>query len=106
MLRQLGLVAVNVVGAAVALATVRPWGRVVPHWLLLSACWATCGLIGAGSVGFLLRAFGLAGDGPATATSFVVVAFLVAWTGVWAATAVSYQRRRKPHRHGDPDRLL
>ena len=31
--------ALKVVGAVVALALVRPWGRVVPRWVLLVAAW-------------------------------------------------------------------
>lgn len=88
MLRQLGLVAVDLVGAVVALATVQSWGRVIPRWLLLTAVWGICVLVAAGAAGFVLGTLR-----PVDWTGFAGGGFLVVWAVLWGVTAVSYQRR-------------
>jgi hypothetical protein len=45
---QWGNVAVAVLCAAVALATVQPWGRSIPRWLLLAASWTIYAGLGPG----------------------------------------------------------
>lgn len=52
---QWGNVAVAVVCAAVALATVQSWGRIIPRWILLAASWTICVGLGAGAVVLVLR---------------------------------------------------
>jgi hypothetical protein len=55
---QWGNVAVAVLCAAVALATVQPWGRSIPRWLLLAASWTIYAGLGAGAVVLMLRVLG------------------------------------------------
>lgn len=95
MLRQLGLVAVDLVGAVVALATVRSWGRVIPRWLLLTVVWGICVMVVAGATGFVLGILR-----PVGWTGFLVGGFLVVWAVLWGATAVSYQRRSRDRHIG------
>jgi hypothetical protein len=38
-------VPLSVVGALLALSLVRPWGRFLPHRLLLASAWAVCALL-------------------------------------------------------------
>jgi hypothetical protein len=85
---QWGNVAVAVaVCAAVALATVQPWGRSIPRWLLLAASWTICAGLG-------LRVLGRSElPAPTGWTGRLVAAAAVAWVILWGATAVSYQRR-------------
>ena len=52
-----GTVVLSFVGALVALAFVRPWGRRIPRRMLLIPAWAACALLTARGVG------GLAHDG-------------------------------------------
>lgn len=89
-LRQLGLVAVDLVGAVIALATIQPWGRSVPRWLLLPAVWSVFVIVAVGAMGFVLGTLR-----PVDWTGFLGGGFLVAWAILWGATAVSYQMRSR-----------
>jgi hypothetical protein len=91
---QWGSVALAVVCAAVALATVRPWGRVVPRRMLLAVSWTTCAGLGAGVVVLVLRVLGRSELPAPTGWTGRLMAAVV-WVGLWAATAVSYQRRSR-----------
>ncbi|MGH3665957.1 MAG: hypothetical protein ACRDU8_07710 [Egibacteraceae bacterium] len=90
-LRQLGLVAMDVVAAAVALATVQSWGRIIPRRLLLSAAWGICGLLAAGLVAFVYHS--ASAPQPFDWTRVLVGAFLVVWVVTWGVTARSFGRR-------------
>jgi hypothetical protein len=61
------VIALFVAGTVVPLASVRPWGHVMPRWMLLSALWAGCAILllrgGAGVVDELLRVTGLSSTG-------------------------------------------
>jgi hypothetical protein len=93
---QWGNVAVAVVCAAVALATVQPWGRSIPRWLLLAASWAICAGLGAGAVALVLRVLGRSElPAPTGWTGRLVAAAAVVWVVLWGATAVSYRRRTR-----------
>lgn len=94
-LRQLGLVAVDLVGAVIALATVQSWGRIIPRWLLLTAVWSICVMVAAGAAGFVLGTLR-----PVDWTGFLGGVFLVVWAILWGATAVSYQRRSRDRHTG------
>jgi hypothetical protein len=94
-LRQLGLVAVDLVGAVIALATVQSWGRIIPRWLLLTAVWTICVMVVAGAAGFVLGTLR-----PVDWTGFLGGVFLVGWAILWGATAVSYQRRSRGRHTG------
>lgn len=69
---QLGNAALGLVGAALALATVQRWGRVVPRWLLLVGLAVASALEGFGAAVLVARALRLtdgfgalpAGPGP------------------------------------------
>ena len=37
-----GVTGLCLLGAVIALAAVRPWGRVIPRWLLLIGAWTAC----------------------------------------------------------------
>jgi hypothetical protein len=40
-----GTIALKVIAGLLALALVRPWGRVIPRWLLLTATWGAGALL-------------------------------------------------------------
>jgi hypothetical protein len=93
---QWGNVAVAVVCAAVALATVQPWGRIIPRWILLAASWTICVGLGAGAVVLVLRVLGRSQlPAPTGWTGPLVAAAAVVWVLLWGTTAVSYQRRSR-----------
>lgn len=94
-LRQLGLVTADLVGAVIALATVQSWGRIISRWLLLTAVWSICVMVAAGAAGFVLGTLR-----PVDWTGLLGGGFLVVWTILWSTTAVSYQRRSRGRHTG------
>jgi Protein of unknown function (DUF3995) len=79
----------KVAGGVLALALVRPWGRVVPRRLLLAAAWAAAGVLTAYggllvAVGALVLAAAVRPAGPVDRTAlWWHVAFWDPWFLVW-----------------------
>jgi hypothetical protein len=90
---QLGNAGLAILAAGVALATVTCWGRVIPRWILASACWLaglmfTLGVI---SVVVQLASYRL------TAWSVVDLVVVCGLAGGFLSTAFCYQRRAYPN---------
>ncbi len=101
--------ALKVLGGLLALALVRPWGRVLPRWLLLTLSWAGgVGLIAYGAIPLVVNGLMVAGvlhvPGPVDWTVMRWHVFL--WDPWWllggllfVAAAWSYQHQaRLPRR--------
>ena len=100
--------ALKVIGALLALALVRPWGRVLPRWLLLTLSWAGgVGLTAYGAIPLVVNGLMVAGvlhvPGPVDWTAMRWHVFL--WDPWWllggllfVAAAWSYQRRTHAQR--------
>ncbi len=100
--------ALKVIGALLALALVRPWGRVLPRWLLLTLSWAGgVGLTAYGAIPLVVNGLMVAGvlhvPGPVDWTLIRWHVFL--WDPWWllggllfVAAAWSYQRRTHARR--------
>ncbi|GLZ76632.1 hypothetical protein Afil01_14390 [Actinorhabdospora filicis] len=92
---QLGNAALGVITAALALALLRRWPRWVEVGLHI-ASWGALLLIGAGFVGFALRAAGVVSnaDGmPVNGWSWVTVTLGAVWVGAWGYGLVGHWRR-------------
>lgn len=95
---QWGNVAVAAICAAVALATVQSWGRSIPRRILLTASWTICAGLGAGAAVLVLRVLGRSAlPAPTGWPGRAVAAAALVWVILWAATALSYQRRSREH---------
>lgn len=93
-LRQLGLVAVDIVAALVALAFVRPWGRFIPRWMLLLTLGVGVLALAAGAFAVVQNA--LFGPEPMDWASVLLAGFMVVWVLLWAVTTCFYSRRSRP----------
>jgi hypothetical protein len=104
-LRQLGLVAVDLLAAGIAVATVQPWGRFLPRWLMLAALGVGFLALAAGATAVLQNTF--LGAGPLRWSNVALSAFVVTWVVLWVVTACYYFRgARGSSRIGRPsDRL-
>ncbi|MFC3499796.1 DUF3995 domain-containing protein [Micromonospora krabiensis] len=110
---NLVLILMSAVGAAVVVATVRPWGRRVPRWVLLTPLWLGSALLVVrgvpGMVENLLMATGIRRGGFVGAQD-ISTAELWAGLGIntyfflgavlLAMTTVSYVRRSRRDAHG------
>ena len=102
----LAAAAAKVVGGLLALAMVRPWGRVIPRrWLLAGSTAASVLLVGYGGLNVLVGALVLSGViHPAGGVDRMALRWHVGvwdlWFLVWgillALATVSYRRRTRP----------
>ncbi|MFC4062088.1 DUF3995 domain-containing protein [Planomonospora corallina] len=109
------LFAVAVAGVVIALATVRPWGRRFPRWILLTAAWTagifmivrSFGPVGFGFVGDTLVLTGLRPPPPQHAALARELArwdlmlwspFFLVWGLSWTATARHFTRTARGDR--------
>lgn len=96
-----------IVGALVALATVQPWGRKLPRWLLLTPASMACAFMVLRAV---LAVIGdvqqLSAEIPADATRrarwdlLLWSPYFLVWGILWGATAWSYMRGSRDRRVG------
>lgn len=106
-----------VIGCILPLALVRPWGRRIPRWMLLSAAWTATAVLAArglsGLLDDLLRAFGssrgLTGLTAAQTAGTTHITFWVQFSGVttdvlFAAGAVAFGAAALAHRRTAPSR--
>ena len=100
--------ALKVIGALLALALVRPWGRVLPRWLLLTLSWAGgVGLTAYGAIPLVVNGLMVAGvlHGPGPVDWTLMRWHVFLWDPWWllggllfVAAAWSYQRRTQARR--------
>lgn len=102
---QLGNAAVGLITAVFALALLRRW----PGWInagLHIASWGSLLLIGAGFVGFALRAAGLVTNAdwaPTGWSAWLVLAMWAVWLGAWGYALVGHWRDRAPMKNIEGD---
>lgn len=98
-----GTGALKIIAALLALALVRPWGRMIPRWLLLVAAWGASALMGLyeGAASMIQHALMVAGviDIPAGLGSTSARWHLLLWDPWWLVGGIlfglaawSYQR--------------
>lgn len=88
-------------GAALLAALIHSWGTRLPRWTLLIPAWAGAALFIPYGLLTLVVSVVRDGGGGTGLTSWIVVAAVIAFTGVGATLAVcarSYQRRSRPVR--------
>jgi hypothetical protein len=91
-----GICVLGLVGAVIALATVRPWGLGVSRRVLAAEAWVCCALAAAAAAGPVMRMVVLppAGDTAGQVNGWLCLAGAV----LFAGTAVSWQWRGFPVR--------
>ncbi|SHE58408.1 DUF3995 domain-containing protein [Streptoalloteichus hindustanus] len=99
--RQLGLAGMGVLAAVLALATVRPWGRRIPRWLVLTALGVQFVLSAMGASAIVTGVF--LGPDPLGWPQFLGVLHSVAGLALWGVMVWSYLDRHAPE---DFDRPL
>jgi hypothetical protein len=90
-LRQWMLAGLGLAGALLALASVQSWGRRIPRWMMLTAMWGALVPQLAGAPVVFYRA--MTGE-----TGLFGGLQAVAGLALWAAAAVSFQRRTRRRR--------
>ena len=95
-LQQFGLVAMGLLAAALAQATVRRWGRRIPSGLLVAALVVGLLAVAAGAIAIVGALFG---PEPLRWTQVPAAMLVVVATGCWAvmtwATVATHRRRRE-----------